>query len=273
MGRAGSGADGTGTGVFSKLFGRKTQKAPPSTGGRLVYAVGDVHGRHDLLQGLVRQIARDAEAQNPSQQPLLVFLGDYVDRGPHSRQVVDTILALHEAPAFEVRALKGNHEEALLRFLEEPAFGTTWAEHGGSATLASYGVQPPATRTDVDAWTRASEDFAARLPGEHLDFYRGLDLVLEVGDYAFVHAGVRPGVPLAQQSERDLLWIRGEFLQAPGPFDKVIVHGHTPMEEPQLTGHRVGLDTGAYATGVLTAARLDDKGPAIIQARVGRAAA
>ena len=105
--------------MFSKLFGRKTQKAPPSTGGRLVYAVGDVHGRHDLLQGLVRQIARDAEAQNPSQQPLLVFLGDYVDRGPHSRQVVDTILALNEAPAFEVRALKGNHEEALLRFLED----------------------------------------------------------------------------------------------------------------------------------------------------------
>jgi serine/threonine protein phosphatase 1 len=259
--------------VFSRLFGKKTPKAPPSTGGRRVYAVGDIHGRHDLLEGLLREIARDVGANPPDAQPILIFLGDYVDRGPGSREVVETILALRQRSGFEVRALKGNHEEALLRFLDEPTFGSTWAEHGGNATLASYGVQPPATRTDPEAWAVAREAFAATLPGAHKTFYDELGLITEVGDYAFVHAGVRPGVGLAHQTERDLLWIRGEFLQASGPFGKVIVHGHTPMEEPQMTPHRLGLDTGAYATGVLTAARLDDGGQKIIQARVSRVAA
>ncbi|MDO8409376.1 MAG: metallophosphoesterase family protein [Phenylobacterium sp.] len=259
--------------MFSRLFGKKERAGPPSTGGRRVYAIGDIHGRHDLLEALVREIGRDVVETPPLAQPLLIFLGDYVDRGPGSAQAVDMILRLQGESGFEIRALKGNHEEALLRFLDEPSFGSTWAEHGGSATLASYGVQPPATRTDPTAWAEAAAAFAAVLPGAHLDFYRSLDLMAEVGDYAFVHAGVRPGVPLAHQEERDLLWIRGEFLQATGPFGKVIVHGHTPMEEPQVTPHRLGLDTGAYATGVLTAVRLDDEGQRFIQARVNRAAA
>lgn len=259
--------------VFNRLFGKKKTAAPPSTGGRRVYAVGDIHGRHDLLAALLREIAQDVTQEPPDAQPVLVFLGDYVDRGPGSQQVVETILALQAAPGFEVRTLKGNHEEALLRFLDEPGFGATWAEHGGNATLASYGVQPPATRTDPEAWAVARSAFDAALPAAHRTFYGQLDLMAEIGDYAFVHAGVRPGVPLAHQAERDLLWIRGEFLQASGPFGKVIVHGHTPMEEPQITPHRLGLDTGAYATGVLTAARLDDSGQKIIQARVSRTAA
>ena len=259
--------------MFSRLFGKKDRASPPSTEGRRVYAVGDIHGRHDLLEALVREIARDVAATPPSAQPLLIFLGDYVDRGPGSAQAVDTILRLQGERGFEIRTLKGNHEEALLRFLDEPSFGSTWAEHGGSATLASYGVQPPATRTDPVAWAAAAESFAAVLPAAHLTFYRSLELMTEVGDYAFVHAGVRPGVALAHQEERDLLWIRGEFLQATGSFGKVIVHGHTPMEEPQVTRHRLGLDTGAYATGVLTAVRLDGETQRFIQARTGRVAA
>ncbi len=259
--------------MFARLFGKRTSAAPPSTGGRLVYAVGDVHGRADLLSTLVRELVRDAEASAPAQPPLLVFLGDYVDRGPGAAEVVETILDLTRGSQFEVRALKGNHEEALLQFLDAAAFGVTWAEHGGSSTLASYGVQPPAARTDLEAWARARDAFDAALPPHHRDFYTGLELMVEVGGYAFVHAGVRPGVPLARQAEKDLLWIRGEFLQAPGPFGKVIVHGHTPMEAPQVTRHRLGLDTGAYATGVLTAARLDETGQKIIQARANRAAA
>ena len=259
--------------MFARLFGKRKSAAPPSTDGRLVYAVGDIHGRSDLLATLVRELVRDAEASAPDQAPLLVFLGDYVDRGPGSAEVVETILDLTQGSDFEVRALKGNHEEALLQFLDDAAFGVTWAEHGGSATLASYGVQPPAGRTDVEAWARARSEFDAGLPARHRDFYAGLELMVEVGDYAFVHAGVRPGVPLARQAEKDLLWIRGEFLQASGPFGKVIVHGHTPMEAPQVTRHRLGLDTGAYATGVLTAARLDGTGQKIIQARAKRAAA
>lgn len=259
--------------MFSRLFGKKDRAGPPSTGGRRVYAVGDVHGRHDLLEALLREIGRDVAATPPGDRPLLVFLGDYVDRGPGSAQVVEAVLRLRHEGDFEIRALKGNHEEALLRFLDDPHFGSTWAEHGGSATLASYGVRPPATRTDPVAWTDAAQAFAATLPAAHLAFYRGLDLMTEVGDYAFVHAGVRPGIALAHQEERDLLWIRGEFLQASGPFGKVIVHGHTPMEEPQVTPHRLGLDTGAYATGVLTAVRLDEASQRFIQARATRAAA
>ncbi|MFN3512580.1 MAG: metallophosphoesterase family protein [Phenylobacterium sp.] len=261
--------------MFDKLFLRKKahRRPPPTTGGRLVYAVGDIHGRLDLLNPLIETIVADAVSLRPQRKPLLVFLGDYVDRGPASAGVVERILKLSYKPAFEVRTLKGNHEEALLQFLEDPEFGQTWATHGGLATLAAYGVQAPAGRLDADGWRRASEAFGAALPASHRAFYKSLELTVEAGDYLFVHAGVRPGVPLNAQAERDLLWIRGEFLDAAGPFDKVVVHGHTPMEEPQILDHRLGLDTGAYATGVLTAVRLYGEERKILQARDSRAAA
>jgi len=257
--------------VFSRLFGQKRPRdVPPSTGGRLVYAVGDVHGRLDVLEPLVRNIAADVLATRPAERPMLIFLGDYVDRGPDSRRVVDLILALRADPAFEVVALKGNHEEALLQFIQDPSFGSTWMDHGGGTTLVSYGVQPPATRTDPDAWTKARDAFEGALPSTHRRFYEGLQLLQVVGDYAFVHAGVRPGVALDQQAERDLLWIRHEFIRERGPFGKVIVHGHTPSEEAQLTPHRLGIDTGAYATGLLTAVRLHGEEQRLIQARAQR---
>ena len=260
--------------MFSRLFGRKTPEAPPSTEGRLAYAVGDIHGRLDAFDALLHVIAQDALDSQPTQRPMLILLGDYVDRGPASAQVVDRILALTDEPAFEVRALKGNHEEALLQFRDEPGFGQTWVEHGGAATLASYGVQPPATRTDPDAWETARVAFRDALPAPHKAFYEGLEILITLGDYAFVHAGVRPGVPLDRQVERDLLWIRAEFLQSTARFEKVIVHGHTPMEEPQvIAGRRIGVDTGAYATGLLTAVRLDDSGHRILQGRAVRTAA
>ena len=257
--------------MFARLFGRnRAHEAAPSTAGRLVYAVGDVHGRLDVLGPLLRDIAEDALAERPDHRPLLVFLGDYVDRGPDSRGVIDLILQMQAWQKFEVRALKGNHEEALLQFLDEPAFGATWLEHGGAATLASYGVQPPAQRTDPQAWKPVRDAFAEALPAEHLAFYQDLELMITEGDYAFVHAGVRPGVALADQAERDLLWIRQEFLAERGRFEKVIVHGHTPMETPQLTPTRLGVDTGAYATGVLTAVRLHHEEQRVLQARAKR---
>lgn len=260
--------------MFRNLFGRKpAREAPASTGGRLVYAVGDVHGRFDVLGPLLRGIAQDALATQPAERPLLVFLGDYVDRGPESRQVVDRILQMQADGEFEIAALKGNHEEALLQFLDEPGFASTWMEHGGAATLASYGVQPAASRTDAAAWVAVRDEFEGALPDAHRRFYQGLELVRVVGDYAFVHAGVRPGVALGAQSERDLLWIRHEFLNDRGPFDKVIVHGHTPTEEPQMMRHRLGLDTGAYATGVLTAVRLYGEDQRLMQSKVQRRAA
>jgi serine/threonine protein phosphatase 1 len=264
----------SGFAVFGRLLRRKNaQDVPPSTGGRLVYAIGDVHGRLDVLEPLLCDIAADALAARPEERPLLVFLGDYVDRGPASRQVVDLVLRLAADGAFEVAALKGNHEEALLQFLDDPGFATTWMEHGGGPTLASYGVQPSMSRTDASAWERVRDAFAEALPAEHRRFYERLELMREVGDYAFVHAGVRPGVALEDQTERDLLWIRYEFLQDRGPFGKVIVHGHTPAEEPQLLKHRLGLDTGAYATGVLSAIRLHGEDQRVIQARAQQRAA
>lgn len=260
--------------MFSRLLRRKPPEAPPSTQGRLAYAVGDIHGRLDAFDALLHVIAQDALASQPIQQPMLILLGDYVDRGPASAQVIDRILRLATEPAFEVRALKGNHEEALLQFRDEPGFGQTWVEHGGSATLASYGVQPPATRTDPEAWETARRAFRDALPEAHMAFYESLEIMITLGDYAFVHAGIRPGVPLERQAERDLLWIRAEFLQSTAKFEKIIVHGHTPMEEPQIIpGRRIGVDTGAYATGLLTAVRLDDGGARILQARAVRSAA
>jgi len=200
------------------LFRKKTPEARPSTGGRLVYAVGDVHGRLDLLGPLLRDIAEDALAAQTAERPLLVMLGDYVDRGPDSKGVIDLLLQMQSYARLETRTLKGNHEEALLRFLDEPMFGATWLDNGGGPALASYGVQPPASRTDPEVWAKASAEFAAALPAAHRAFFENLELMVTQGDYAFVHAGVRPGVALEAQAERDLLWIRQEFPQAPAPI-------------------------------------------------------
>lgn len=257
--------------MFARFFGRnRTRDAAPSTDGRLIYAVGDVHGRLDVLGPLLRDIAKDAVETETASPPMLVFLGDYVDRGPASKGVVDLILEMRGWDRFEVRALKGNHEEALLQFLGDPTFGQTWLDHGGGPTLVSYGVQPPAQRTDAEAWVKVRDAFAEALPPEHLAFYQGLELMIVEGDYAFVHAGVRPGVSLADQSERDLLWIRQEFLQERGRFEKIIVHGHTPLEAPQLAPNRLGVDTGAYATGVLTAVRLQGEDQQVMQSKAKR---
>lgn len=252
------------------LFRKKPSAPPPTTGGRLVYAIGDVHGRLDVLAPLLRDIVVDANAANAAERPIVVFLGDYVDRGADSKGVIDLVIQMQGFERLETRVLKGNHEEALLMFLDDPAFGPTWIQHGGAATLASYGVQTPMGQFSGEAWLTARDQFAAALPPRHLTFYRSLELMTQVGDYAFVHAGVRPGVPLEQQAERDLLWIRYEFLNAPGPFGAVIVHGHTPTETAELKPHRLGIDTGAYATGMLTAVRLLDEDQRLMQARAAR---
>ena len=259
--------------MLSRLFSRLNRSRPAaSTGGRLVYAVGDVHGRLDVLEPLVADILSDVRATAPKggERPLLVFLGDYVDRGPSSAGVIDLILQLSKNPALEVCPLKGNHEEAMLTFLYEPSFGPAWIQHGGGTTMASYGVSPPLLRNEPEAWVEANQAMLEAMPQAHRDFLTGLSLYHTVGDYAFVHAGVRPGATIDEQDERDLLWIRYEFLEATGPFDKVIVHGHTPTEEPQMLRHRLGVDTGAYATGILTAVRLEGESRSLIQARARR---
>ena len=252
-------------------FGSRQKKAadktPPTTGGRLVYAIGDVHGRLDLLDVLLKKIAQDSAATGAEEKPVVVFLGDYVDRGPGSRGVIECVMGLKTLPGIELRALKGNHEQAMLAFLDDPEYGPAWLQNGGAATLASYGVAAPQTRIQTDGWEQAREKFAEALPADHLQFLRDLELYVEYGDYVFVHAGLRPGVPIARQTEQDMLWIRYEFIQERRPFEKVVVHGHTPEPEPFFGPIRLGLDTGAYATGVLTAARLYGAQQSMIQAR------
>jgi serine/threonine protein phosphatase 1 len=268
--RSGTGRDvisrkGASVGLRFRLSPRRSTAPAPTTGGRLVYAVGDVHGRFDLLEPLLEKIDADAAEVAGEPRPALVFVGDYVDRGRDSRSVIERIIRLQAEGAYEVRALKGNHEEALLDFLADATFGPTWAEYGGLQTIVSYGVSPPLLRSQLGDWERTQRSFADALPQAHVAFLANLELTARYGDYVFVHAGVRPGVPLSEQLERDLLWIRDEFLRSPGPHEAVVVHGHSPEPEPFVGQHRIGIDTGAYATGVLTAVRLHATEQKILQ--------
>jgi serine/threonine protein phosphatase 1 len=230
-----------------------------------VYAIGDIHGGLDLLTQLLRMIERDNEARSPAQTQL-VFLGDYVDRGADSKAVIE--LLLDGIPGgCEAVYLQGNHEEIMLHValngLREPEVYGLWTGCGGCDTLASYGVDEKllfdALRNGQSATDRAYtvEQFVAALPARHLQFLTRLKMSHTVGDYYFVHAGVRPGVPLAEQTSEACLWIRNEFLRHKGDFGKIVVHGHTPRPEPDIQSNRIGIDTGAYRTGRLTALCLE----------------
>jgi serine/threonine protein phosphatase 1 len=243
---------------------------PParSTAGELVYAVGDIHGRYDLLRAALAGIARDSGEQARGRLPVLIFLGDYIDRGPDSAKVLQALVWLQRRGQFALRLLKGNHEQGLLGFLEDPGRNAVWLGFGGVQTLAAYGVAAPEPDEGLDGLVRARDALLDQMPASHLQLLGELELIALLGDYAFVHAGVRPDRPLASQGEAELLWIRRGFVDAPGPFERVIVHGHTWVgEQPQVSDHRIGLDTGAYATGVLTVARLDEGTMELFQVR------
>ncbi|MBV9512291.1 MAG: serine/threonine protein phosphatase [Caulobacteraceae bacterium] len=242
------------------------------TGGELIYAVGDVHGRYDLLKQLLFHIRADWRTQSDSRPaakpPVLVFCGDYIDRGPQSAEVVEAIQRLTTHLDWKVQPLRGNHEQALLDFIADPKEGWAWLEYGGRETLTSYGVayeeKPRRTR---QFYVQLRDEFLRRLPASHLRFLEGLPLHHVAGDYLFVHAGVRPGVPFEEQTPEDLLWIRDEFRGQPFSFDRIVIHGHTwTGPHPEIYQHRIGLDTGAYETGVLTAARISDGGLSILKA-------
>ena len=235
----------------------------PSVGaGAVVYAVGDVHGRADLLDRLLARVREDA-ATRPERRKVLVFLGDYVDRGPDSRRVID-LLAAEDPYGPERVFLKGNHEDAMLGFLAAPETGIQWLGFGGAATLRSYGVDPSAAHIDGDL-DRLRRELARALPRSHRRFLDRLALCHEEGDYLFVHAGVRPGIPLDRQDPDDLIWIRGAFLESREDFGKTVVHGHSIAPRPELRANRIGIDTGAFATGVLTCLVLRGARRAFIQ--------
>jgi serine/threonine protein phosphatase 1 len=237
-------------------------------GGRLVYAIGDIHGCDGLLTDLLARIAADMAGRARNGRPVLIFCGDYVDRGPHSPKVLDTLVRLQRRADVELHLLKGNHEQAMLDFIDMPDRNASWVEFGGAQTLVAYGVAAPVPGQAPRDCLRARDDLMERMPASHLRLLQGLELMVQIGDYAFVHAGVRPGTPLDRQVEDDLLWIRQGFIDAPGPFDRIIVHGHSwKSDQPVLLDHRMGIDTGAYATGVLTALRLENDAFEILQAR------
>lgn len=247
--------------MISTLFKKKVAVVAPVNprvpDGTIVWAIGDVHGRLDLLKPLVEAIRADAAASKADRK-VVIFLGDYIDRGPKSRGVIQYLAALPKGAGIEWRFLKGNHEEAMLHFLDDPTTGPTWCGYGGDATLASYGLRPPQMTHKPEAWKHLAADLDHKVTPAELEFLRGLELSLSIGDYFFAHAGARPGVPLEQQSERDLMWIRNSFLNSEVQFEKVVVHGHTPTREVHACTRRIGVDTKAYESGVLTALRLED---------------
>lgn len=223
--------------------------------GHLIYAIGDIHGRADLLGQLLDRIADDAAGMTPARYRTLIFLGDYVDRGPGSADVVETLL--FGLPAgFDARFIKGNHEAMMLDFLRGRAKPMPWLQNGGDATLASYGVD--ISRADTsDEWAERTRDsFAQLLPRGHLVFFDNLELMIEIGDYLFVHAGIRPGRPLDQQDPHDLIWIREEFGSYREDFGRLVIHGHTSGSEPIVRPNRICIDTQAWFSGRLTALRV-----------------
>jgi serine/threonine protein phosphatase 1 len=250
-----------------------TNKSVSKTDGVRLYAVGDIHGRLDLLDNLMGLIERDNSNRHPA-RTLLIFLGDYVDRGPDSKGVVDWLISarrlrnlslrdrLSASPSlFDFLFLKGNHEHFLLSFLQSPASAGHWLRHGGDATLLSYGLEKEVVQEALlrgePGLIEASAKFRELLPDDHLQFYQALELSYRAGDYFFVHAGISPHLPLESQSEEDLLWIRDAFLNWPHDFDAVIVHGHSPARTPRDLPTRIGIDTYAVKTGRLTAVGLE----------------
>lgn len=232
-------------------FLRPRRKASVPAGER-VYAIGDIHGRADLLEALLQEIGRDCENSHAS--VTFVFVGDYVDRGPDSREVVARLLELSKMA--HCIFLRGNHDQTLLDFLGDHTVYPQWQAYGGVETLLSYGVSPPSF-DDEKAYRAAQAEFARKIPAAHRHFFETLQNSAQIGDYYFVHAGVRPGVHLDEQSLEDKLWIRDAFLHSDADLGKIIVHGHTPESRPVKRSNRISIDTGAYSSGRLTALRLE----------------
>ena len=223
--------------------------------GERVYAIGDIHGRLDLLRALLAQIDADAAGRAPA-RTTIILLGDLVDRGPDSAGVIDTALALR-GQGRTVRYLMGNHEEVFLKACRERDAKTLrfFLKIGGDATLQSYPIaRAEYIELDIE---QLAERLETLVPETHLAFLESFEDMIVLGDYAFVHAGIRPGVALAEQRKSDLRWIRDEFVAQRGDLEKVIVYGHTIYDEIDERGSRIGIDTGAYASGKLTAIGLE----------------
>ena len=246
--------------ILKKLFNAKAKVLLPVglPENHRLYCIGDIHGRLDLLQEAHQKIVNDAADFNGAK--ILVYLGDYIDRGMHSRQVIDCLLE-NNFPDFEKVFLLGNHEQVLMQFLwgNDNAIAHEWFRFGGLSTLISYGVKLqgiPVSKELAGLRTQLLE----KLPAAHSDFLGRLVLNYETDGYFFVHAGIKPKIKLHLQRAEDMLWIREEFLNSDVFHGKVIVHGHTVTDEPEIRHNRIALDTGAYASGRLTCAVFEGAG-------------
>ncbi|MFM9829159.1 MAG: metallophosphoesterase family protein [Sphingomonas sp.] len=238
--------------MLKRLFRTRNNKTPVASvpDGVRVYAIGDVHGRLDLLDILLAHIDDDLARDRPA-STTIIFLGDLIDRGPDSAGVVERVYQLaRQMP--DTRVLVGNHEEVFMRALEgdEKAM-RFFCRIGGKETILSYGISE-AKYNDYD-YADLTVALQAAVPEHHRVFISGFEDVIEIGDYAFVHAGIRPGMPISEQQTTDLRWIRDAFLDHQDPFERLIVHGHTITDQPDIRPNRIGIDTGAYAGGPLTA--------------------
>lgn len=237
--------------MIKTLFGgdiRKTSAAVPA--GERIYAIGDIHGRADLLAQLHDMIAQDAASRGWARNRL-VYLGDYIDRGPDSRAVM--ALANSDAPAgFSKVHLRGNHEAMLLEFLENPMRGSAWLNIGGDRVLREYGIAVPSEFSPQENLAWAASQLAMAMQPEERTFLQNLKPCYRAGGYLFAHAGIRPEVPLENQAVEDLIWIRAPFLNFEKDFGVVVVHGHTICNAVEIKHNRIGIDTGAHATGKLT---------------------
>lgn len=245
--------------MLSKIFKRRGEPAapPPSIpDGQRIYAIGDIHGRLDLLDELLAMIAADDAARAPA-AATVIFLGDLVDRGPDSAGVVERLRQLAETDS-RLRFLTGNHEEVFHHAVQDDGVESLkfFCRIGGRETILSYGISEAAYNAmDYPELKIALTDL---VPESHLAFIAGFEDMIEIGDYLFVHAGIRPDVPLPEQRPRDLRWIREPFLSHASPHCRMIVHGHTILPDIDYQPNRIGLDTGAYASGKLTAIGLEN---------------
>jgi serine/threonine protein phosphatase 1 len=234
-------------------------KYPSAPDNTTIYVIGDVHGCSGLLEDLHRRLDRD-QARQGKTSAVEIYLGDYIDRGENSAKVISELLK--RAATRKIVCLRGNHENMLLSFMREPASLEAWLRLGGGATLASYGVK---LGRSSDRHPRGIQtDLIARMPADHFRFFEALPSKLELGDYFFAHAGVRPSISLSAQTDEDLTTIRTPFLDHTNSFGRIVVHGHTPVLTPEFYSNRINIDTGAFATGSLTCLKIDGYGPQIL---------
>lgn len=233
---------------------KKNGSLPAAAKGDAIYAIGDIHGRYDLLKQMTETIERHAAAYRRGQDYHIIVLGDMIDRGPDSARVIRSLRSLSGQKKATV--LLGNHEDAMLRTIDgEPGMLTRWMRFGGDATLQSFGIAPP---RDEDDYPRVMQQMRSDIPENYVSWLRRRPISVRSGDYLFCHAGIRPGVEIARQKTDDMLWIRDEFLESDEAHGVVVVHGHSISPDVELRHNRIGVDTGAYRTGILTAAFLSD---------------